>query len=236
MRTPRWATTTAVMAGAAWGMRVLGAGAGELRAAVTDPQLLVDTTGPDALVLALVTALAWLCWAWGALGLLLTAASAAPGWAGALARLLLSGLVPAGARRAAALAIGLGLTAAAPLAVPAGPPTVALGTAAADQPAEEAPVIVDWPGPAAGSLDRPTADAAWPAPDWPQHAPSGHVVLRGDCLWDIAHDHLARQHPGRPLVDADVAAAVQAWWRTNAAVIGPDPDLLLPGQVLQPPP
>jgi hypothetical protein len=32
-----------------------------------------------------------------------------------------------------------------------------------------------------------------------------------------------------------VAAAVQAWWRTNAAVIGPDPDLLLPGQVLQPP-
>jgi nucleoid-associated protein YgaU len=33
-----------------------------------------------------------------------------------------------------------------------------------------------------------------------------------------------------------VAAAVDAWWHANAAVIGPDPDLLLPGQVLRPPP
>jgi hypothetical protein len=28
---------------------------------------------------------------------------------------------------------------------------------------------------------------------------------------------------------------VDAWWSANADVIGPDPDLLLPGQVLQPP-
>jgi hypothetical protein len=29
---------------------------------------------------------------------------------------------------------------------------------------------------------------------------------------------------------------VHAWWVANAGVIGPDPDLLLPGQVLRPPP
>ena len=235
MYVARWTATTAVMAGAAWGLHVLGAGWGELHAAAADPQRLVDTGGPDALLLAVVTALAWLCWAWGAVGLLLTAASAAPGWAGALARVLLSGLVPAGARRAAALAIGVGLTAAAPLAVPAGPPTVALSTAAGDQNAAAAPVLVDWPGPTTGAPDRQTADAPAPVPDWPADAPSGRVVLRGDCLWDIARAHLAGEHPDRPVPDADVATAVQAWWQANAAVIGPDPDLLLPGQVLRPP-
>ncbi|OMQ14114.1 hypothetical protein A7K94_0218960 [Modestobacter sp. VKM Ac-2676] len=35
---------------------------------------------------------------------------------------------------------------------------------------------------------------------------------------------------------AATAAAVADWWQTNADVIGPDPDLLLPGQVLQAPP
>ena len=235
MQTPRWAGTTAAMCGVAWALRVLGADATDLQAALTDPQLLVDTTGPDALLLALATALAWLCWAWGVVGLLLTATSAVPGWAGRLAGVLLSGLLPAGARRAAALAIGVGLTATAPFAVPTGPPPVAVALAAADQPAGPTPVLVDWPGHRADALDWPTAAPPDPAPDWPSAAPAGHVVLRGDCLWDIARDQLARGRPGVPVADAEVAEAVQAWWRTNAAVIGPDPDLLLPGQVLQPP-
>ena len=62
------------------------------------------------------------------------------------------------------------------------------------------------------------------------------VVLRGDCLWDIAADWLAAQRPGAQVSDADTLAAVSAWWQANATVIGPDPDLLLPGQVLRAPP
>jgi nucleoid-associated protein YgaU len=60
------------------------------------------------------------------------------------------------------------------------------------------------------------------------------VVVRGDCLWHIAADRL-RQQQGRAPTDGEVALAVRAWWTANAAVIGPDPDLLLPGQVLRPP-
>jgi nucleoid-associated protein YgaU len=59
-----------------------------------------------------------------------------------------------------------------------------------------------------------------------------HVVLRGDCLWEIAERRLA--HDG-PYTTAEVATAVHAWWQANADVIGPDPDRLLPGQVLRPP-
>ncbi|WP_439957976.1 LysM peptidoglycan-binding domain-containing protein [Modestobacter italicus] len=237
---PRWMGTVAAMCGAGWLLAVLGAAPAEVRAAAQAPQQLVDTAGPDALVVAVVTALAWLCWSWGALGLLLTAATAVPGWAGRLAGVLLSGVLPAGARRAAALAIGVGLSATAPLAAPGGSATVAVTTAAAERPAGDAPGLLDWPAQSAGldwpaAPDRPTAPSPGPpVPDWPSAPPDGHVVLRGDCLWDIARDHLTGT--GGPATDAAVAAAVQAWWHTNAAVIGPDPDLLLPGQVLQPPP
>ena len=61
-------------------------------------------------------------------------------------------------------------------------------------------------------------------------------MLRGDCLWDIAAGWLERRDPGAEVTDTAVREATHAWWRANAAVIGPDPDLLLPGQVLRPPP
>ena len=260
MRTPRWLATTATMCGIAWALSVLGSDAAELRAAVASPQTLVDTAGPDALVLVVASATAWACWAWGALGLLLTAASALPGWAGRSAGSLLPGLLPAAARRAAALAIGVGLTATAPLALPSGPPPVALTTMADHRPTQPATVLedgsrsdervrFDWPSapptaptpstvPAPSTVPSPstlpTPSAAPPSgPDWPT-AP-GHVVLRGDCLWDIARDHLSRDRAGQSVSDADVATAVHAWWQANETVIGPDPDRLLPGQVLRPP-
>jgi hypothetical protein len=40
---------------------------------------------------------------------------------------------------------------------------------------------------------------------------------------------------GTPPTDGEIARAVQAWWTTNADVIGADPDRLFPGQVLRPP-
>ncbi len=55
-----------------------------------------------------------------------------------------------------------------------------------------------------------------------------HTVQPGDSLWAIA---------GRALGDTASAAEVAAYWplvyEANAAVIGPDPHLIHPGQVLE---
>lgn len=60
---------------------------------------------------------------------------------------------------------------------------------------------------------------------------AGVVTVRpGDTLWRLAADQL----PDDASL-ADVAAACRAWHHTNRAVIGPDPDLILPGQQLTPP-
>ncbi len=183
--------------------------------AVADAQRTVDLRGADALVLSATALAAWACWAWGTLGLVLTAASAVPGALGAGAATLLRVLVPAAARHAAAIAVGAGLAAPVLLGAPSG----------TDRPLTTAATQLDVP-------DWPRAGRD--VPDWPAGAPSGaHVVAPGDCLWEIAEGRLA---PGGPVRDAAVAAAVQQWWSANRAVIGPDPDLIRPGQVLQPPP
>lgn len=56
------------------------------------------------------------------------------------------------------------------------------------------------------------------------------VVTRGDTLWAIAARHLGPQ-----ATDQDVAAHWPRWYAANRAVIGDDPDLILPGQVLTAP-
>ncbi len=56
------------------------------------------------------------------------------------------------------------------------------------------------------------------------------VVHRGDSLWSIAARHL-----GREPSDAEIADAWPRWYAANRTVIGSDPDLLLPGQVLTTP-
>lgn len=233
----RWAGTTALMCGVAWALWLVGPGLPEVRDALADPQGLVDRAGPDALVLVCVPLLAWLCWAWGALGLLLTAASTVPGWAGRLAGLLLAGVLPAGARRAAAVALGIGLSTAAPVLLPPSAlPSFTASAAAADQLGSGLdPVVVDLPTGTTQSVvpDWPGAPPA--VPDWPEVGADAHVVLRGDCLWDIAADWLRHGHLDSEPTDTAVREATEAWWQANAAVIGPDPDLLLPGQVLRPP-
>jgi hypothetical protein len=238
MSRSRFVVTTAVMAAVAAGLREVTPDVTALTSGGLDLQRLVDTSGPESLLLTGVAAGAWLAWAWGALGLVLTALSALPGLAGAAARVLLHGVLPASGRRAAALALGVGLVAAPALTACTAPlpqPGVVL---AADT---QTPPVPDWPAAPASPAPAPPAPSA-PAsstpvtavPDWPAPAPGDHVVLRGECLWSIAEDDLRARtgvEPGR----AEVAAAVQGWWTANADVIGPDPDLLLPGQVLHPP-
>jgi hypothetical protein len=250
--------TAAAMAAVAVALTALTPAFPAMAEALTDPQGTVDRAGADTLVLAVAGLLAWLCWAWGALGLALTAASALPGLLGSMARTALYVVLPAGARRSAALLLGLGLGVAGPLvgtlspSVPTAAAAVGDGTpgpadwsntersdrpggGVADRPGGAVP---DWPTPV---LSRATDDAVpdWPgapAPDTaPAHPPGAHVVLRGDCLWSIAEARLLDAAGLAPSA-SEVAAAVHDWWRTNRAVIGPNPDRLLPGQVLQPPP
>ncbi|MGY1706337.1 LysM peptidoglycan-binding domain-containing protein [Geodermatophilus sp. SYSU D00697] len=263
--------TAAVMAATAAALHALTPDLSWLIGTGLDLQQVVDARGPESLLLGGVAALAWGIWAWGVLGLLLTALSALPGMAGAAARVLARGLLPASARRAAALALGVGLVTGGPLlagctAGPAQPGatvvtlTAATEDAVPERPADDrAPVttsagpVADWPDAAPApvpstpapstpvpstpvpSTPAPSAPASPdPAPDWPLPAPGDHVVLRGECLWDIAAGHL-RSDSGREPTAAEIVPAVHAWWQANAAVIGPDPDLLLPGQVLHPP-
>ena len=235
MSTSRLVVTTATMATAAVVLDVLTPALSVMTDTLASAQRTADVQGADAVVAAAAGLVAWLTWAWGALGLALTAASALPGLMGAAARAAVHALLPAGARRGAALALGIGLG----LAAPAFGTTLLPGPASAAAPAAQVP---DWPA-AATSPATPVPD--WPStttsgagaptpPDWPQTAAGDHVVVRGNCLWHIAADRWADQH-GRPPTSGQIAAAVDAWWAANADVIGPDPDLLLPGQVLHPP-
>lgn len=52
------------------------------------------------------------------------------------------------------------------------------------------------------------------------------VVRRGDSLWTLVARHLRTEDPGL------IAAEWPRWYATNRQTIGPDPDLLLVGQIL----
>ena len=56
------------------------------------------------------------------------------------------------------------------------------------------------------------------------------VVAAGDSLWTIAGTHL-----GPLATDLDIAMHWPKWYEANRSVIGADPGLLQPGQVLYPP-
>ncbi|RBY89796.1 LysM domain-containing protein [Blastococcus sp. TF02A-26] len=225
----RLAGTTAAMAVVAALLAALSAdlpGPGVL----ADPQAFVDTAGPDRLVAGLAAQLAWLAWGWGALGLVLTALSAIPGIVGGLARGVGRLVLPAGVRRAAAVALGVGLVVVTPTLTACSP---AAQPAAAVQSLPQSLPVPDWPaGPAPAPAEAPpAAPSPAPVPAWPA---GEHVVLPGDCLWDIAAADLRARTGAEPHA-TEVARAVEAWWAANADVIGPDPDLLLPGQVLRAP-
>lgn len=103
-------------------------------------------------------------------------------------------------------------TGAAPVRASSGPPTTATPTA-----------------PAAAEPGRPTTPAA--GGSTPDETTTGNpatvTVVRGDTLWGIAARHLPAG-----ATDAQIAAAWPAWYAANAATIGPDAGLILPGQVL----
>ena len=65
----------------------------------------------------------------------------------------------------------------------------------------------------------------------PAFSVAGVVVHRGDTLWAIAARHL-----DPAATAADINAECQQWFAVNREAIGDDANLILPGQLLRPPP
>jgi nucleoid-associated protein YgaU len=85
----------------------------------------------------------------------------------------------------------------------------------------------------AAPADTGTRRSAAVSVDWPisagEHPDRQVVVQPGDCLWSIAARLLDQPTPTR------IAASWPRWWHSNRRVVGPDPNLIHPGQRLRPP-
>ena len=179
---------------------------------------------PTAQLVAAITLLAWALAGWLVLTVVLTSGAELGGRTGTACTALLRRTAPAMLRRAVALALGVGVVlGGAGTASAAGPESPAPSSAAAS-------AALDWPGASTSAPGR--AVVPEPGLDWPSsHARPGEVVVaQGDTLWGLA----AARLPGGA-TDAKVAEAWPTWWAANRAVIGEDPNLLLPGQHLLPP-
>ena len=75
---------------------------------------------------------------------------------------------------------------------------------------------------------QPTSEPANPVSG--VDSPGRVAVRSGDTLWSIAHHHL-----GPDATDQEIDTAWRAWYSANAPVIGDNPDLIQPGQLLLPP-
>ena len=107
--------------------------------------------------------------------------------------------------------------------------------APARQPGTQPPVTTLAPGwrPAPqmvepGLLATPESRAA--SEEEPGTEATTVTVLAGDTLWDIVATHLG---PGAS--DVDIAIEWPRWYTANRGQIGGNPDVLLPGQILQAP-
>jgi len=226
----------------------------DLRASAADPM-----APALSLLTSFVSALAWLVLCWLAVVALSWAWSALPGRVGAAGALVRMRVTPAVVRRVAE--VGLGVTLAGAGALGTATPGWAQSSAAprvsaqgwhgqtstspgtpgesAVQPPLAALPSLDWP--ATPTPDPPTpvglpapepTERAVPAPS-PARGPTSPrwTVRPGDTLWEMTSHALG---PGAG--DALVARWWPRYWAENRRVIGPDPDLIRPGERLVFPP
>jgi hypothetical protein len=209
----------------------------------------VAAVGADRAAASVVGAALWLCAVWLGFAIALIALAGAPGWLGATGRRLTQLVVPAAALRLiagiAGVSISLGvIVPAAAVARPAAaamssvttPNSVVTTNSSATPTWPTTPTTPTTPTPPTPPT-TPTTPTTPAAPGWPTSSPgplhppgsagTPHLVVAGDCLWNLAAAQL-----GPPARAPQVAAQVQAWYAANRAVIGPDPALLHPGQLL----
>jgi hypothetical protein len=234
----RWVRAAVVLS--AVGLAALGTGSALLLVLRDAIQALRSPgrVSVDELVVAASATGALVILFWVMLGLALSVVAALPGPLGISDRLV-DLVAPAAVRRWAALLLGVSVvTGGVPMAAMA---HESVAVATVDAPGTPAPAP-DW------VPSVPEAGPAAPAPDWvptpvralpsvtltaPRPSATGAevrevTVRRGDTLWDIAAAHLSAD-----ATDAEIADAWQRWFQANRSVIGPDPDLILPGQVLR---
>jgi len=186
----------------------------ELTHRLAAPGAALQQTGSDVVLAEVSATLLWLVAAWLALGLAAALLAATPGVVGRLFDAASRKLLPSALRRVVAGSAGLSVLLA---PVPAAVATTATPVHQLVAAALPAPV---WPG-AAAPDSRPD----------PPPTPARSVRVRpGDSLWLITAHRLG---PGAEA--ADIAADWPRWYATNRAVIGDDPDLIRPGQVLTAP-
>jgi nucleoid-associated protein YgaU len=185
----------------------------------------------------------WLAAAWLAVGLAAAFMGRLPGVAGAFGRVVAGRLLPRAALSLVAGTAGVGLLIApVAAAAPAGGLGGASGGVNPDRPAPA------WPVDSTSAPAWPTGTSTSPAAATPARgagggAPAGDInradrpagansvtVRPGDCLWPTVHDHL-----GPAAGDGRIAREWPRWFAANRAVIGTDPGLLHPGQVLRAP-
>ena len=192
---------------------------------VAAPHAWIAAAGADEVAAQLAAAGLWLAALWTAVGLVSVAVARLPGSVGRTADHLARAVLPRAVYGLAVGASGAGVLLA-PVAAAAQPPPTVPAPAWPTSSAVPAPA---WPiGPEAATprpTPRPESRPAARQPD----APSGVVTVRpGDSLWTIAAAHLTPPHPPA----ARIAAAWPRWFAANRAVIGADPDHLVPGEVL----
>jgi LysM domain len=215
----------------------------------------VPVRSDEALVAVLASA-ALVGVGWLALSVLLELLCLVPGALGHFARRVADLVTPRLLRRAAGALLGVGVVAGLAPGASVATPAVhlvrgggALGQAAdaalpdpgfsalpdpgwAPTPPEPEPTSGGWVPTRPTVRTQPDVRVLSPSPRSTTASQSSEVVVRrGDSLWSVAARHL-----GHDASDAEIAQAWPAWFETNRAVIGDDPDVLRPGQVLRPPP
>jgi hypothetical protein len=213
--------------------------------------------GPDfdQLLVSSAALAAWVGLGWFAVAVFLEVASVLPGAVGRGCAAVAAKTSPMLVRRIVHAAIGVSVLAgplAAGSAFAAGPSNTTSTSTPVDRPSSlTAPALADT-SPAPLSLDRPAFVPSSPPPiakrtppgpaalvtgfahrdtgDPSNRSTEGYVVRRGDTLWDIAARHLG---PGATAVD--ISRAWPAWYDANRAVIGPDPGVIRPGELLSAP-
>jgi nucleoid-associated protein YgaU len=198
-----------------------------LPAHLTAPHAWIAASGADAVTADLAAVGLWLAALWTTVGLVSAAAARLPGSLGRAADRLARVVLPRAVYRLAAGATGMGVLLA-PIAASAHGATTAHTPATVAAPAWPS----DSPLPAPAWPLGPSTEAAPPARHGRAPAAAATVVTvrPGDSLWTIAAAHLdGRATPRR------IAAQWPRWFAVNRAVIGDDPNHLVPGQVLAAP-
>jgi resuscitation-promoting factor RpfA len=208
------------------------------------PHQWVASVGPDRVMLVLAAAVVSLAGLWLGVGLLALLSEALPGAAGRVADVLARRTLPAGLYRLCIGAVGVSIL--------VGPTTASATAVGVERPpgVTEVGAVVD-PPPPAWPTGGQVLPPAWPqgtnpaatspatplpqirrVPPAPQASngprPHSEVTVRpGDSLWLIAVRRL-----GAGATPSQIDAVWREWYAANRALIGADPNVIHPGQVL----